>query len=109
MINLLVTTLYTRAIPTNLYWWGLQICSSGLMIALGIWACQWRELKPMAFGGHGGGNKGKGKERATDGASNGRLADADQGEGFAMGSGKGKGRDGAGSYEMVGMAPKEPV
>jgi len=110
MINLLVTTVYTRSIPTNVYWWGLQICSSALMIALGIWACQWRELKPMAFGGSGGGGgKSKGKERATDGAANGHLPEADQGEGYEMGAARGKGRDGAGSYEMVGMAPKEPV
>ena len=22
------------------------------MVSLGIWACQWRELRPMSFGGH---------------------------------------------------------
>lgn len=110
MINLFVTTVYTRSIPTNIYWWALQVCSSGLMIALGIWACQWRELKPMAFGGSGGGPKGKGKERAGEGAGNGQSPEADDGEGFVMdGGSRGKGRDGAGSYEMVGIVPKEPV
>lgn len=67
------------------------------MTALGMWACQWRELKPMSFGG-------KGKARAD--APNGQPRE--DGEGHVMGSG-GRGRDGAGTYEMVGMAPKEPV
>ena len=66
------------------------------MVGLGMWACQWRELKPMAFGG-------KGKAVA-----NGRPKEEEDGEGYAMGRG-GRGRDG-GAYEMVGMAPaKEPV
>ncbi|KAK5172713.1 uncharacterized protein LTR77_002833 [Saxophila tyrrhenica] len=110
VINLVVTTVYTRSIPTNVYWWGLQIASSALMIALGIWACRWRELKPMAFGGQGSNNKGKGKAPATDDIADGRPPDAEQGEGYEMGGGRGgRGKDGAGSYEMVGMAPREPA
>lgn len=67
------------------------------MTGLGVWACQWRELKPMAFGG-------KGKARAEN-----APADAERGDGHVMGSGRGAGTDGQGSYEMVGMAPKEPA
>ena len=96
-VNLIVTSLYARSIPTNFYWWLVQACSTALMIALGIWACQWRELKPMAFGG-------KGKARAED--ANGKAVE--DGQGHIMGGG-GRGRDDAGTYEMVGMAPKEPA
>ena len=107
-INLLTTTLYTRSIPTYLYWWLIQISSAGLMVALGMWACRWRELKPIAFGGQG---KGKGRATGDVEAANGRPRGAEgEGEGYAMGSGRGRGRgrDGAGAYEMVGMnVPKE--
>ena len=98
-VNLVITTLYTRSIPTHAYWWAVQFCSVALMVALGIWACQWRELKPMAFGG-----ASKGKQKATDPASG-----ADDGEGHIMGGG-GRGRDGGGAYEMVQMGgPREPA
>lgn len=66
------------------------------MVALGMWACQWRELRPLTFGGT------KGKEPVKE-----RPEDPERGEGFVMGSG-GRSRDGGGAYEMVGMAPKEP-
>lgn len=59
----------------------------------------------MAFGGQS--NNGKRKERATDaGSANGHLRELEDGEGYEMGSGRGKGSDGAGAYEMVGMAPR---
>ena len=75
------------------------------MVSLGMWACRWRELKPMSFGG---GNKGK--ERADPSSSKeAQSAAGDGGEGYEMGSGRGRGRDGAGTYEMVGMAPREPA
>lgn len=103
LINLLITTLYTHALPTNLYWWFIQFASAGLMVSLGIWACRWRELQPMSFGG-------KGKARAEPTQSKEAQSGAgDDGEGYDMGTGRGRGRDGAGSYEMVGMAPKEPA
>lgn len=71
------------------------------MISLGVWACQWRELRPMSFGG-------KAKQQSDPATlENGGATAPDNGEGFSMGSG-GRGRDGAGTYEMVGMAPKEP-
>lgn len=104
LIHLIVTSLYTRAIPTSIYWWLVQTGSAALMISLGMWACQWRELQPMAFGG-------KGKQRAQP-AANGHPPEpgpVEEGEGFTMGNGRSRGRDGAGTYEMVGMAPKEPA
>jgi ABC-type nickel/cobalt efflux system permease component RcnA len=93
LIHLIVTTLYTKEIPTQLFWWGLQICSAGLMICLGIWACQWRELKPMAFGG-----KGKQSTPAQDPAA--------VEEGSSLATDRGPGSDGAGVYEMVGMSSR---
>lgn len=98
-LNLLVTTLYTRALPTNVYWWFVQACSVGLMVSLGIWACRWRELKPMAFGG----TSSKGREKGLAEAGNGFVKGEEEGEGHVMGKG-GRGGDGAGAYEMVGMA-----
>ncbi|KAF2717395.1 hypothetical protein K431DRAFT_193604, partial [Polychaeton citri CBS 116435] len=51
VLHLITTTFYTRSLPTTFYWWLVQACSAGLMVALGMWACQWRELQPLAFGG----------------------------------------------------------
>nr|POF08259.1 protein sys1 [Quercus suber] len=101
-INLLVTTLYTRAIPNTLYWWLVQICSAALMTSLGMWACQWRELQPMMFGG----NAAKASPGdAGDGPEGSRL----MGDGgtTAMGDTEERGRDGTVSYEMSGITPKE--
>jgi hypothetical protein len=56
------------------------------MTSLGVWACQWRELKPISFG-----VKAAAKQPA-----------ADDGDGETRG--RGRGRDGAGEYEMVGMS-----
>lgn len=51
LIHLLLTSIYTHSIPTNLLWWALQIASAAQMTFLGIWSCQWRELRPINFGG----------------------------------------------------------
>lgn len=48
-INLVITSLYTRAVPTNPLWWALQVGSTALMVALGVWACRYREMKPISF------------------------------------------------------------
>lgn len=104
LINLLITTLYTHALPTNLYWWLVQFASAGLMVSLGMWACRWRELKPMAFGG----SKGKARTEPSQNKEA-QTSAGDEAEGYEMGTGRGRGRDGAGTYEMVGMAPKEPA
>lgn len=58
------------------------------MTSLGVWACQWRELRPINFGAK------------TPAAV---LPAADEEAGEARGRGRGRGRDGAGEYEMVGM------
>lgn len=95
-IHLIVTSLYTRGLPTNLLWWILQACSAALMVFLGIWACQWRELRPMAFG----------KAKETPALPPEGSGGGEEGEGL-MGFGRGRGRtmqqDGGGNYEMVGM------
>lgn len=48
-LHLITTSLYTRSIPTNLLWWGLQLASSALMVSLGIWVCRYREMQPISF------------------------------------------------------------
>lgn len=49
-LNLVVTSVYTGALPSVRFWWALQAASAALMTFLGIWACRWRELKPISFG-----------------------------------------------------------
>ncbi|KAI4262451.1 MAG: hypothetical protein L6R42_002369 [Xanthoria sp. 1 TBL-2021] len=92
-IHLLVTSLYSKAIPRNWLWWVLQAVSASLMVGGGVWACRWRELRPIEFGG-GAAAKGKGR-------------DGDEGVGYLVGKGKGRGRDGGGEYEMVGIKDGE--
>ena len=101
-INLIITSLYTHAIPNTVAWWALQVFSVALMISLGMWACQWRELRPMVFGG-------KSKQQGEgSSAQNGHPPEADEEAGYEMGSSRGgRGRDGAGTYEMVNMPARE--
>jgi len=97
-IHLVVTSVYTRSLPTNLLWWSLQACSAAFMTSMGIWACQWRELRPMTFG--------KPKETPAlppEGGEDMEEEEESMGFGRGRGRGKGKGRDGAGHYEMVRM------
>ncbi|KAF2835923.1 hypothetical protein M501DRAFT_940920 [Patellaria atrata CBS 101060] len=100
-IHLVVTSLYSHSIPTYWFWWALQVASAVLMTSLGIWICQYRELRPINFGGGGGTSRkaGGSKENAENG-------DAD-GVGYGRGRGRGRGRDGAGEYEMVSMGERE--
>jgi hypothetical protein len=58
IIHLAITWAYSHSIPTSMFWWGLQATSTAVMTFLGIWACQWRELKPISFGFGGGGTRG---------------------------------------------------
>ncbi|OAX79046.1 hypothetical protein ACJ72_06635 [Emergomyces africanus] len=114
-IHLLITSFYTHSLPTNWLWWGLQIASSALMTFLGMWACQWRELQPIVFGGSAantssssGGNNGTkrpGDDTTGDGDDGGSIF------GFSRGRGRGRNRDGGGDYEMVGMKERidDPV
>jgi hypothetical protein len=66
------------------------------MASIGIWACQWRELRPINFGGR------PVVPTTNNGSANGD--DADDGEGYARGRGRGRGRNGSAAYEMVGMS-----
>lgn len=54
----------------------------------------------MAFGG-----RSKGTTAADP---NGQHSELEAGEGFEMGERRDAGRDGAGTYEMVGMPSKKP-
>ncbi|KAJ0116835.1 hypothetical protein J7T55_009986 [Diaporthe amygdali] len=113
-IHLVVVSLYTGQVPRNVFWWVAMAVSSAVGVALGVWGCQYRELRPVFFGGGGigggsssnnnnnntangsaaGGNGGEGSSQAADG---------DEEQGFSRGRGRGRGRDGAGEYEMVKM------
>jgi len=104
LLHLIITTLYTHAIPTRLAWWLLQACSAVLMVGLGVWVCRWRELQPLVFGT----KKSNAAEVVTArGGSEAASMEEGEGEGYAMGRSARSGRDGAGGYEMVGMAPRE--
>ncbi|RMZ83388.1 hypothetical protein DV737_g1709, partial [Chaetothyriales sp. CBS 132003] len=46
-MHLLITSFYTRSIPTNLLWWMLQLGSAALMVFLGVWACLSYEMVPV--------------------------------------------------------------
>ena len=93
-LHLVVTSVYTRALPTNLLWWALQASSAGLMTALGVWACRYRELQPISFGGKAGASKN------VEARANGDL---NQEQHTSGGHGRGKNVDAGPSYEMVGL------
>lgn len=111
-IHLVVVTLYARQVPRNAAWWLAMAASSALGVALGVWGCRYRELRPITFGGGGGSSANKGQLNGTAGESGGGGpsshggadgVDGDEEQGFARGRGRGRGRDGAGDYEMVQM------
>lgn len=60
-LHLLVTSLYSRSVPKTWLWWALQVLSVGVMIALGVWSCQKRELRPIKFGGGAGAGVERGR------------------------------------------------
>jgi protein SYS1 len=100
LIHLITTSLYSHSIPYYWFWWALQATSTTLMTVLGVWACQWRELKPISFGG--------GSSRTAEAPNGVESGPAEEEEaGFTRGRGRGRGRDGAGEYEMVGMSQRE--
>lgn len=67
------------------------------MTFLGVWSCQYRELRPITFGGTG---------RATT-TQNRPVEPQQDDEGTEYGNGRrGRGRDGAGQYEMVPIAER---
>lgn len=80
-LHLVATTLYTHSLPSNLLWWGLQFSSAAMMTFGGMWACQHRELKPIAFGGLGASSQtGSSQQPVDDGQPESSL-------------GRGRGRD----------------
>ncbi|KAF2667205.1 hypothetical protein BT63DRAFT_427611 [Microthyrium microscopicum] len=82
LLHLLFSSVYTHSIPKTLFWWGVQVFSVTFMTILGVWSCQWRELKPINFGFS---NSGTSSSQTT-------TAD-DQGVGFPRGQG--------GTYELL--------
>ena len=103
-LHLIVVSFYTREFPSNKLWWGLMTVSAAMMTFLGIWACQWRELQPLAFGG---------RAAAQPEAANGHLESGGVGGSTKVESaigrilGHGRRAEG-GSYEMVRMREEGP-
>ena len=89
-LHLLITSFYTRSIPTNLLWWGLEATSAAIMTGLGVWACRYRELQPISFGTV--------PKKTTHNESNGSAETDDHVRG---GQGRGRNVDAGPSYEMV--------
>lgn len=116
LLHLVIVSFYTGQLPRNLFWYITMVVSSAAGVLLGIWGCQYRELRPVFFGGGGGhasssstshvagagstGGNGEGSSR-SGGPADGPVGDEEQG--FGRGRGRGRGRDGAGEYEMVKM------
>ncbi|MCJ1447960.1 MAG: hypothetical protein MMC23_008472 [Stictis urceolatum] len=101
-LHLLVTSVYTGSIPSNVLWWGLQVCSAALMTGLGIWTCRWRELQPMAFGG--GGGAGAGNKNGSRGVEDGVVREGNVSRAIRGVLRKvGVRAEERGGYEMVGM------
>lgn len=50
-VNLMVVWLYEGTFPWDLYWWFLQVISSFVLVSLGTWGAQWRELTDTFFEG----------------------------------------------------------
>jgi hypothetical protein len=104
-IHLLLVSLYSHSIPQNALWWALQLASAGVMTSLGVWSCQWRELRPINFGGGAASTVGGGTAAAGGSAetvTEGGEVHGDEEHGYGR-RGRGRGRDGAGEYEMVAM------
>ncbi|KAH7361765.1 integral membrane protein S linking to the trans Golgi network-domain-containing protein [Plectosphaerella cucumerina] len=100
-LHLVITTLYARRIPRNAMWWMAMLASAALCVALGVWGSQWRELRPIFFGGGRGPGAVKAGGAEQDGAGGGAEGAGDEEQGFSRGRGRGRGRDGAGEYEMT--------
>ncbi|PYH89238.1 hypothetical protein BO71DRAFT_390024 [Aspergillus ellipticus CBS 707.79] len=103
-MHLIATTLYSHSVPANWLWWGLQGASAAFMTFLGIWACRWRELQPISFGGiapssssgagAGAGGSGSGQQESQADVS------------FSLSTGRGRGRnmkESGDEYEMADM------
>lgn len=120
-IHLLVVSFYSGQVPRNLFWWMTMAVSSAAGVGLGIWGCQYRELRPVFFGGGGGsgggnshnnnnnqstGSHANGSAGRAEGSGNAAadgIHQGDEEQGFSRGRGRGRGRDGVSEYEMVKM------
>ncbi|KAK3486609.1 integral membrane protein S linking to the trans Golgi network-domain-containing protein [Neurospora hispaniola] len=112
-IHLVIVTLYTtpdHTLPRHTAWWLTMAISSLASFLLGSWGCRYRELQPIAFGGHGGGGNttNNANNSITDGEGTGQ---GDEEQGFITGLRGGGGRtkrgsrgDLGGDYEMVTMS-----
>lgn len=103
-IHLCVVTFFTGFLPRNLMWWATMLCSTAAVIVMGVWGCQWRELRPIYnFGGNGGratGGSGASTENGHTGGDPEGGGMGDEEMGFTRGRGRGRGRDGLGEYEL---------
>ncbi|KAK8020049.1 hypothetical protein PG990_005187 [Apiospora arundinis] len=71
-IHLCVVTLFTGFLPRNMMWWATMLCSTAAVTVMGVWGCQWRELRPMYnFGGNGGRGTGGGGTTTENGHTGG--------------------------------------
>lgn len=129
-VHLVVVSLYTGEVPRNKFWWLTMAVSGASGVALGVWGCQYRELRPVFFGGGGigggggsnndntavasrnninnnkganGNDNGEGGSSGSNGAGDDGIVTGDEEQGFSRGRGRGRGRDGPGEYEMVKM------
>ncbi len=88
-IHLVVVSVYSRGVPRNALWWGLNALSAVVMTVGGVWSCRWRELRPISFGNgvgdKGGGDRDRGEYEMVGGREEeGRV---DRAEGSAGGRG----------------------
>lgn len=51
LINLVIVSVYARAIPQSFIWWIVQIGSGIVLVSLGTWTSRWRELRDTFFDG----------------------------------------------------------
>ncbi|KAI1339883.1 integral membrane protein S linking to the trans Golgi network-domain-containing protein [Xylariaceae sp. FL0016] len=103
-LHLLVVIAWTHSVPRNMAWWVTMFTSGVVTVAGGTYGCQWRELRPITFGGHGNNANNTGSAAPStlgEGAASGEHGDEEMG--FGRGRGRGRGRDSASEYEMVGM------
>lgn len=56
-INILVAWIVSGEFPSSLLWWGVQGLSVILMVTLGTWTSQWRELRTTFFDLEGSGER----------------------------------------------------
>lgn len=108
-LHLCVVTFFTGFLPRHLMWWATMLCSIFATIAMAMWGCQWRELRPINFGGNGGrttGNNTTAEDAHTGGDPDGGGM-GDEEMGFGRGRGRGRGREGAGEYELASIREQE--